>query len=89
MEGRIKELRKENELLNQQKQELKSSMRIERLELSKKYEQEKEELVEKYRNELKTLRKNLEKTVSIYRKIFFEKCGFVHLREAWLGNNVS
>ena len=66
MESRIKELRKENEVLNQQKQELKSSMRIERLELSKKYEKEKEELAEKYRNELKTLRKNIEKTVSIY-----------------------
>lgn len=63
-ESRVEELRKEIELLNRQKRELKSSMRKERLELSKKYEQEKEELVEKYRNELRTLRKNLEKTVS-------------------------
>jgi septal ring factor EnvC (AmiA/AmiB activator) len=64
MESRIKELRKENEVLNKQKQELKSSMRTERLELSKKYEREKEELAEKYRNELKSLRKNIaEKTV--------------------------
>lgn len=64
MEGRIKELRKENEALNQQKQELKSSTRMERLEMSKKHEREKEELAEKYRNELKTLKKNIEKKVS-------------------------
>ena len=64
MESRIKELRMENEVLNKQKQELKSNMRMERLELSKKYESEKEELAEKYRSELKTLQKNLDKTVS-------------------------
>ena len=74
MESRMKELRKENEMLNEQKQDLKSSMRMERLEMSKKYEKEKEELAEKYRNELKTLRKNLEKTVSRYRQKF--SCGF-------------
>lgn len=65
MESRIKELRKENEVLNQQKQELKSVMRIDRLQMSQKYEREKQQLHEKYRNELETMRKNLQKTVSV------------------------
>jgi hypothetical protein len=79
MESRIKELRKENEVLNHQKQELKSGMRMERLELSKKYEREKEELAEKYRDELRTLRKNLEKTVGISQK-FDHKVFESHIR---------
>ena len=66
MESRVQELKNENEVLNQQKQDLKSSMRMERLELCKRFEREKEELAEKYRNELKELRKSLEKTVVIY-----------------------
>ena len=65
MESRVQELKNENEVLNQQKQDLKSSMRMERLELCKRFEKEKEELAEKYRNELKELRKSLEKTVVI------------------------
>ena len=53
-ENRIKELRREKEELHEQKRELKSSMRNQRLEMCKKFEKEKQELAEKYRNELKS-----------------------------------